>query len=159
MSYSYAEALPYGTSGAAAVIPANVIVTNQQAPRAGARRAAVQARRVAMIERHVAANLDDPELSARKSARCLGMSVRSLHLALETTSLTFSALVTRRRLELCRALLAEGRRIDSVADLAFAAGFNSLSSFYRAFRAYFGTNPGSLRAALENAAWDRGYMQ
>ncbi len=155
MTYQSAAVQPHEATAA----PANVVVTSQQILRAEARRAAVQARRVALIDRHVAANLDDPELSARKSARSLGMSVRSLHMALESTSLTFSALVTRRRLELCRALLAEGRRIDSVADLAFAAGFNSLSSFYRAFRAYFGTNPGSLRAALEAAGWDRGCVQ
>jgi AraC-like DNA-binding protein len=110
------------------------------------RRQALSAQRLAKITRYVEAHLDDPDLSAHTAARALGMSVRSLHLALASSSHSFGELVQRRRLELCRALLADWDRADSIADLAFACGFNSLSSFYRAFREYFGTCPRAVRA-------------
>ncbi len=110
------------------------------------RRQAVAAVRLEKITRYVEANLDNPDLTAHSAARALGMSVRSLHLALAESSHSFGALVTRRRLELCRALLVEWDRADSIADLAFACGFSSLSSFYRAFRDYFGTCPRAVRA-------------
>jgi len=110
------------------------------------RRRALQAIRLERISRHVEANLDDPNLTAQSAARALGMSVRSLHMALDGTSHSFGELVLRRRLELCRALLSQWDRVESIADLAFACGFNSLSSFYRAFRRHFGTCPRALRA-------------
>ena len=110
------------------------------------RRQAVAAQRLDKITRHVEANLDNPDLTAHSAARALGMSVRSLHLALASSSHSFGELVLRRRLDLCRALLAEWDRADSIADLAFACGFNSLSSFYRAFREHFGTCPRAVRA-------------
>ncbi len=110
------------------------------------RREALTAQRLHKITLYVEANLDDPALAAQSAARALGMSVRSLHLALAETSHSFGQLVMRRRLELCRALLSDWDRADSIADLAFACGFNSLSSFYRAFRLHFGTCPRAVRA-------------
>ena len=58
--------------------------------------------------------------------------------------LGFATYVRRRRLEECReALIVDPAR--SIVDVAFAWGFNSLSSFYRAFIAEFGASPGDLR--------------
>jgi transcriptional regulator GlxA family with amidase domain len=75
------------------------------------------------------------------------MSVRTLHAALERSGDSFAAMVRRRRLSACRAaLLAQPTR--QVTDVAFAWGFNSLPSFYRGFRAAFGTSPGDLRQTV-----------
>ena len=74
------------------------------------------------------------------------MSARQLHLVFEPSGTTFSRHVQRRRLEECRAaLIANPAR--SVTDVAFAWGFTSLSSFYRAFQAAFGMAPRDLREA------------
>jgi len=113
---------------------------------AGPRARLAQARRAGQVRHYVAQHVDDPELSARDCARALGMSVRSLHLALASSAVTFGGLVTQARLERARELLRQEGAADSVADLAFACGFNSLSSFYRAFRRHFGICPGSMRA-------------
>lgn len=68
-----------------------------------------------------------------------------MHLLFEPTGVSFGRHVLRRRLEECRAaLLADHAR--AVSDIAFAWGFGSLSSFYRAFQAAFGVSPGALRA-------------
>jgi transcriptional regulator GlxA family with amidase domain len=54
------------------------------------------------------------------------------------------ASVRRRRLEQCReALFVTPTR--SIADITFAWGFNSLSSFYGGFVAEFGISLGELR--------------
>jgi AraC-like DNA-binding protein len=105
--------------------------------------------RAARISFYIDAHLDDPELSAQSCARALGISVRSLHLALAGTPFSFRELITERRLQLCRERLRAGGREESVADLAFACGFNSLSSFYRGFARRFGTCPTRM-------AWDAG---
>jgi transcriptional regulator GlxA family with amidase domain len=52
--------------------------------------------------------------------------------------------VRRRRLEECRAaLIADPTR--AVIDVAFAWGFGSMPSFYRAFQGAFGLSPGEAR--------------
>jgi len=77
------------------------------------------------------------------------MSVRTLHLLFEPTGTSFARHVLRSRLEECRAaLLASPAR--AVTDIAFAWGFNNLSSFHRAFQAAFGMAPGDLRASLQD---------
>jgi len=118
------------------------------APAAGPRARLAQARRAAQVRDYVAAHVDDPEVNARDCARSLGMSLRSLHLALAGQAVTFNGLVQQARLDRCQALLLSPDAADNVADLAFACGFNSLSSFYRAFRRHFGVCPGTLRASL-----------
>ena len=73
--------------------------------------------------------------------------VRSLHLALADSGESFGQLLQRRRLDMCRSLLSRTNDTASIADIAFACGFNSLSSFYRAFRRTCGTCPRDLRTA------------
>jgi len=73
-----------------------------------------------------------------------GIAVRTLHLLFEPSGSSFGRYVLRRRLDECRAaLLADPSR--PVTDIAFAWGFNSLSHFYQAFHAAFGTAPGDIR--------------
>jgi len=102
---------------------------------------AVRITRLHRIRMHVEGHLADPSLSAQAAARALGMSVRSLHLALAPTGETFGELVQRRRLAACHTLLRRPDNAATIADIAFASGFNSLSSFYRAFRRAYGACP------------------
>ena len=113
---------------------------------AGAHPDAIRAGRLTGARRYIGSHLDDPALSPANAAASLGISVRALHLLFESTDTSFARTVLRRRLEECRsALLANPVR--PVTDIAFAWGFNNLSTFYRAFQAAFGLTPGDLRAA------------
>jgi AraC-like DNA-binding protein len=109
-----------------------------------ARGEALRRLRSQRIITYIYQNLADPDLCAAGAARALGLSVRSLHLALAPEGESFNLLVQRRRLAACLALLHRPDRGDRIADIAFACGFNSLSSFYRAFRGCFGACPRSL---------------
>jgi len=100
--------------------------------------------RLQRILAYIDENLADPDLCAHETARALGMSVRGLHLALAPERESFNLLVQRRRLAACLTLLRRPDRDDRIVDIAFACGFNSLSSFYRAFRRCFGSCPRAL---------------
>lgn len=111
---------------------------------------AVRAGRLAEAKRLIDRSLTVPDLSATWIATSLGISVRMLHLLFEPTGSSFARYVLRRRLEECRAaLLADPTR--PVIDIAFAWGFGSLSSFYRAFQRAFDMAPSDLREASRNA--------
>jgi AraC-like DNA-binding protein len=93
-----------------------------------------------LIERQIAR----PELSPSTIAAKLGVSLRQLHYLFEPTGASFSRYVTLRRLERARSLL-RGAEERSVADVAFACGFESSATFHRLFRGAHGTSPGSFR--------------
>jgi len=120
---------------------------------AAAQPSAVRAARLAQAKHYSDQHLADPELSPMRVAAALGISVRALHLLFEPTGDSFARYVMRRRLEECRATLANRvahRR--TIADIAFAWGFNSLATFYRAFNREFGTAPGEVRASARPRA-------
>ena len=110
-------------------------------PLAPALRRTAQERRVADIAAYIDRHLDDSDLSAARCARALNISVRSLHLALTISPHSFRELMIEKRLERCRVLLQAHSHHDGVADLAFACGFSSLSTFYRTFSKRFNTRP------------------
>jgi AraC-like DNA-binding protein len=110
-------------------------------------REAMLAARLERAKRYVERHLADPALTPTSAAKALGISVRGLHALFEPTDTSFARYVTARRLEEARAAIegpaSAGR---SVAEIAFAWGFESLPSFYRAFRRAYGVAPGELRA-------------
>jgi AraC-like DNA-binding protein len=110
----------------------------------------VQARdqgRMAMVERLIAQRLRDPLLRPETAAAACGISLRRLHALFESTDTTFSHYVAQRRLQLVRSRLRDpSEQWRSVSEIAFASGFNSLATFYRAYRAAFGEAPGDTRA-------------
>ncbi len=111
-------------------------------------RAALRAARLAEAHALVECNLADPALDAARVAAALRISVRQLSLLFEPSGESFARHVTRRRLEEARRLLASpGAAERKVADIAFACGFDSLATFYRAFRRTYGMAPGELREA------------
>lgn len=114
---------------------------------AGAHLPALREARLIAVQRHIQGQLANPGLTPASCARAVGMSVRALHLAFEPSGESFSAFVQRLRLEKCRTMLAAPGAVGRpVADIAFACGFGSLPSFYRAFSGAFGAAPGELKA-------------
>jgi AraC-like DNA-binding protein len=113
----------------------------------GSSREALRHAKLARVLRYIDSHLAEPELlTPRSVSEKLGMSVRSLHLLFETKGVSFGQWVTQRRLEEIKALLASPTAADrSIADIAFAWGFNDLSTFYRAFQNAYGVKPRDIR--------------
>lgn len=107
---------------------------------ARALRAALRDVALAMIDSDFASQDLSPETAAAR----LGISVRQLHVLFEPTGLSFARTLQARRVAAARTMLARQSGL-SVADIAFAAGFDSLPTFYRAFRQLDGGRPGDYR--------------
>lgn len=108
-----------------------------------ARRRGLEVLRVKTIRGAIARGCSDPQFDVADVAGQLGLSIRSIQASLGRVGTTVSDEVTAARLELARKRLASrdpGR--ETVTRIAFEAGFNSLSTFYRAFRARYGHAPG-----------------
>jgi AraC-like DNA-binding protein len=95
----------------------------------------------------IESNIHRSDLSPAVMAALLCISVRQLHLLFEPTGVTYARYVLSRRLENARLLLAQSPK-RPVADVAYACGFDSLSTFYRSFRAAFGMSPADFRKSL-----------
>ncbi len=109
-------------------------------------RAATRAAKLRQVTDYIALHLSEPDLTPARVAAAMKISVRQLHLLFEPTATSFAEHVMGRRLEECRAILeSPASRARSVTDIAYAWGFNSLASFYRAFRQRFGVSPGMVR--------------
>jgi AraC-like DNA-binding protein len=114
----------------------------------GEHRHAVKAALAERANAYIARHLADPNLGPASTAAALGVAERTLHHAFAPTGTSFAEEVMRRRLAECRAALASPLASDrSVADIAFAWGFQSLATFYRAFRRAYGVAPGNVREA------------
>lgn len=97
---------------------------------------------------YIERNLSAHDLAPERVAAELGISIRQLHLCFEPGGESMGAYVRRRRLEECKAMLesplSAGR---SVMEIAFAWGFSSMPTFYRAFQGAYGAAPLDIRAA------------
>ncbi|MDP4026456.1 helix-turn-helix transcriptional regulator [Methylobacterium sp. NEAU 140] len=96
-------------------------------------------------QRLIEQNLLRPDLGPAQVAAWLGVSVRTLHLAFEPSGESFSRYILARRLERADRLLQKDPQM-SVTQAAFAAGFESLSTFFRCYRSAYGATPGERRA-------------
>jgi AraC-like DNA-binding protein len=98
----------------------------------------------AYIETH----LGDPRLSPHTIATAHHISVRYLYQSFDTEPVTVAALIRQRRLERCRADLADPRLAAvPVAAIAARWGMRDPASFSRLFRAAYGVPPGEYRTA------------
>jgi AraC-like DNA-binding protein len=99
--------------------------------------------RLREILRYIDKHCADPRLTPRLVAQRHGLSERALQRLFAGTGKSCAQMLLEARLLAAHALL--GRRpAGTIADVAFACGFDSLSSFYRNFRARFGHAPGDL---------------
>jgi AraC-like DNA-binding protein len=100
--------------------------------------------RLSLARRSIARHVSQAALSPAFVADLLGISVRHLHVLFESTGASFSQTVTAGRVELsCRLLVEAPRR--TISQIAFASGFDSLATFYRAFQAALAMSPGDFR--------------
>jgi AraC-like DNA-binding protein len=103
----------------------------------------------AAVREHVRLHAHDVALTPARIARDLGWSVRQIQLALARSGTTPSALVRDARLDRARRLL-ESAASRTVADVAYASGFRSLSVLTARFKERFGTTPGEYRRTHEH---------
>lgn len=92
----------------------------------------------------VGSHLHRPDLSPAFVAGMLGLSVRRLHQLFEPTGQSFSRYVFAQRLARARRMLII-QPAQSITQVAYACGFESLSTFHRGFRAAYGLSPGEMR--------------
>ncbi len=90
-------------------------------------------------------NLGDPDLTLDTVARANAISLRYLHLLFQGTGETAREYLRRRRLERAHDLLTGSGRELPVGEVAVRCGFDSPSSFSRAYRAQFGRAPREAR--------------
>jgi AraC-like DNA-binding protein len=92
----------------------------------------------------------DGDRGVRTTARALGMSRRTLARRLRESGASYRGLrETHLRAEAERLL---GERVLSVADVAYALGYEDPANFGRACRRWFGMAPGAYRRLLAGAA-------
>lgn len=110
-----------------------------------------RAMRAALLHRvclSIDQRLDEPEFCVAAAADANGISVRYLQKLFEEQGDTFAAYVRRRRLDHCRADLADPRNASvSITSICFRWGFNDAASFSRAFSREYGQSPRLFRAA------------
>ncbi|MFF3568581.1 AraC family transcriptional regulator [Nocardia jiangxiensis] len=99
----------------------------------------------AAVRDYVRRHATDPDLTPAAIAHHLGWSMRQVQLALQNTGTTPSRLIRAERLGHARRLLRESSVDDTVAQIAYASGFRSLSAFGAAFKAQFGLTPQEAR--------------
>ncbi len=100
----------------------------------------------------IARHLTESELSASWLAARLGVSVRTLQEDFRAQGQTCTELIREQRLRLVHERLRQGGggRRETIAALAYAAGFNDVSYFNRSFRALFGCPPGDVGPGPRN---------
>lgn len=89
------------------------------------------------------------DLSPVTVAAELAISVRQMHLLFEPTGISFSRTLLAVRLQEARRRL-KTVPAEPVADIAYACGFDSLATFYRAFRNAYGMTPSDARSATDS---------
>ncbi len=110
-------------------------------------RSAVRAGRLMCAQEMIAQHSHRTDLSPAMVAAMLGISVRQLHLLFESTGTSFARNLMSKRLDDARGLLTQGVA-SPVSAIAFSCGFDSLATFYRAFRGSYGFSPRDYRQSL-----------
>jgi AraC-like DNA-binding protein len=106
---------------------------------------AIRIGRLSLARRLITRHLSSAALSPAIVAALLGVSVRHLYALFEATGTSFAQTVTAQRIGESRRLMKEAPE-RSISQIAFASGFDSLATFYRAFQAAHGASPGDFRA-------------
>ncbi|MGF6311805.1 AraC-like DNA-binding protein [Bradyrhizobium sp. i1.8.4] len=106
---------------------------------------ALRTAHLSLARRPIRRHLSNTALTPTLIAGLLGISVRHLHILFEETGMSFSETVTALRLVQSRRLLRE-QSGQTIAEVAFACGFESLATFYRLFNSSESMTPGDYRA-------------
>jgi AraC-like DNA-binding protein len=108
---------------------------------------------LAMIKRHIAANLDTEALAAQDLCRRFQISRASLYRLFEADGGLAHYVQEQRLNRALMLLISPASRDKRLIDLAVDLQFSSDSTFVRAFRRQFGLTPGEIRTMSE--AWIR----
>lgn len=116
-------------------------------------------KRLHMVEMLIDRHLTDSELSVKWLATRLNVSIRTLQQDFQGVGMTCTSVIRDRRLRYAREKierLADGRSRQTIADVAFSAGFNDVSYFNRSFRELFACAPTDLirGPATRREAWE-----
>jgi 3-oxoacyl-[acyl-carrier protein] reductase len=106
------------------------------------------------ISGYIEARLKDANLSPKKIAEDIGMSVRYLYTLFSGQGMTVSGWVRRRRLLRCRAELDGVDTGASITEIAYRWGLNDSAHFSRLFKASFGMSPTQYRSSRWPGASD-----
>lgn len=104
---------------------------------------------VTHVEREIALRLTRGNFSQECVAASLGLSVRALQRRLKAHELSYQELLSKVRERLAEGLLA--RPTPPIYEVAFALGYDDVSSFNRAFRAWKGLAPQEYRDRLRGS--------
>jgi len=119
------------------------------ATRIGAWHGVSRAGRLDAILSYLDDHLADPELAPPMVAAAHYMSVRTLHSLAQESGISIAGWIRRRRLERCRADLADPELAGlGVSAIGARWGLPSASHFCTLFREEFGTTPSAYRRAL-----------
>jgi AraC-like DNA-binding protein len=111
---------------------------------ASARRGGLRAVRLEAVLMILQKRFTEPDFSAQKLAAAAGLSERYVNELLYEAGASFTTRLLELRLHKAAEWLAHpGER--RISDIAFACGFNDLSSFNRCFRRRFGLTPTAAR--------------
>ncbi|MHC2334869.1 helix-turn-helix transcriptional regulator [Bradyrhizobium sp. USDA 4454] len=122
-----------------------LIERGQMRPKSRLAQQALRTAHLSLARRLIRRHLSSAALTPSLIAGLLGISVRHLHILFAETENSFSETVTALRLAQSRRLLREQPR-QTIAEVAFACGFESLATFYRLFNASESMTPGDYRA-------------
>lgn len=101
---------------------------------------------MARVKLYVQTHLAEPDLSIERIAREMRCSKRYLHRVFEDEDCSLDRYIWQSRLDRCHtALGASGAMRKSIAEIAFACGFNSSAHFCRMFKHRFGLSPSDFR--------------
>lgn len=104
------------------------------------------------IRRAARERLRDPSLTVETIANDVGLSPRQIHRLFAREPLPLMRWVWVQRLEHCYLELRDANGHGrSIAEIAYAWGFNDQAHFSRAFRKHFGTTPRAVRMQPDSA--------
>ncbi len=109
--------------------------------------------RLRAIKEDIETHLAHDDLSPAAVAQRQNISDSYIRKLFESEGTSFSTFVLGRRLARAHRMLGDRRWADqSIASIAFAAGFGDLSYFNRTFRRAYGATPSELRDAAQGSA-------
>ena len=105
---------------------------------------------VTVVSRAIEVGLEKGDVGLAKTARRIGLSARYLQRKLKEHGVNYHGLVDEIRRAVAMRLLAD--RSATVYEAAFAAGYEDVSSFNRAFRRWTGSSPRAFRSRSSEQA-------
>ena len=99
-------------------------------------------------KQYMLVHISDPDVSPKKIAEQMGISVRYLHWIFKQSDETVIKYLTRKRIDLAQLLLrSSSKSLYSVTEITFMCGFNDSSHFSRRFKQQVGVSPSAFRAS------------